>query len=60
MADSTHYFVRHIDVYQLNNAGNVDIHVRAANIPTTIKVVVNGIITEDVVNDPNGARKLFI
>ena len=45
LADSTHYFVRHIDVYQLNNSGNVDIHVRASNLPTTIKVVVNGIIT---------------
>ena len=44
LADGTHYFVRHIDVYQVNNAGNVDIHVRASNLPTPIKVVVNGII----------------
>ena len=34
LANSTHYLVRHIDVYQVNNAGKVDIHARAINLPT--------------------------
>ena len=59
-ADSTHYFVRHIDIYQGNNSVNIDIHARATNLSTAIKVVVNGIITAGVVNDPNGARELFL
>ena len=60
MADSTHYFVRHIDVYQVNNAVSIDIYARPANLPTTIGVFVNGIITSDVVNDPDGAIELFL
>ena len=60
MADSKHYFVRNIDVYQVNNAGNIDINARAANLPTTIEVFVNGITTSGVVNDPNGAREPFL
>ena len=60
MADSTHYFVRHFDVYQLNNSVNIDIHERADNLPTTIEVFVNGIITSGMVNDPDGARELFL
>ena len=60
LADSIHYFVRHIYVYQVNNAKNIDIHVRTANAPTTIKVFVHGIITAGVVNDPNGAIKLCL
>ena len=60
MADSTHYFVRHIDVYQGNNAGSIDINARAANPPTTIKAVVIVIITIGVGNDHDGARKMFL
>ena len=55
LSDSTHYFVRHIDVYQVNNAGIIDINARAANPPTTIKAVVNVIIKTGVVNYTNGA-----
>ena len=55
MADSKHYFVRNIDVYQENNMENVDMHARASNIPTTIKAVVNRIIAAGVGNDPDGA-----
>ena len=59
LADSTHYFVRNIDVYQVNNAGNINIHARYANLSTAIKSAVNRIITEVLVNDPNVASKLF-
>ena len=34
LANRTQYLVRHIDVYQVNNAGKVDIHARAINLPT--------------------------
>ena len=57
--DSTHYFVRHIDDYKQNNAGNIDIHARAANLPTPIKAVVNGIIAIGVGNYPNGEKNCF-
>ena len=60
LADITHCLVRHIDVYQENNAGKFDIHSRVANLLTTVKVVVNVIITVGVVNDPNGAREMFL
>ena len=60
LADITHCLVRHIDVYQENNAGKFDIHSRVANLLTTVKVVVNVIITVGVVNDPNGAIKLCL
>ena len=60
MANSTHYFVRNIDVYQVNHSVNIDIHERAANLPTKIKVFFNGIITAGVVNDHDGARELFL
>ena len=60
LADSTHYCVIYIDVYQVNNAVNIDIHAIAANLPTTIKLVVNGIITSGVGNDTDGARKLVL
>ena len=51
----THYFIRHADVYQENYAGNIDIHARAANIPTTIRAFITGIIAAGVENDPDGA-----
>ena len=57
--DSTHYFIRHIDVYLLNNTENIDIYARYAIPPTKIKAVVNGITAEGVGNDPDGAKKLF-
>ena len=57
--NSTHYFVRHIDIYQVNNAVNIDIHARSSNVQTTIKAVVNRIIAAGVGNDPDGTRKLF-
>ena len=60
LADSTLYFVRYIDVYKGKNAGNIDIHERAYNIPTKIKVVVNGIIGSGVGNDHDVARKIFL
>ena len=53
ISDSTHFFVRHID-----NSVNFNIHERAYNLPTTIKVVVYLIITAGVVNNPDGARKM--
>ena len=59
MADRTHEFVIHIDVYEVNNAVNIDIYARAANPLTTIKSVVNGIIAAGVGNDTDSARKLF-
>ena len=37
IADSTHYFISHIYVYQVNNSGIINIKARVANIPTTIK-----------------------
>ena len=55
MADSTHYFVRHID-----NSVNFNIHERASNLPTTIKVVVNLIITAGVVNNSDGAKQMCV
>ena len=51
----THYFIRHADVYQENYAGNIDIHARAANLPITVKAVVNGIIVAGVRNIPDNA-----
>ena len=55
----THNFVRHVDLYQGNNAGNIDIHAISANQQTSIKAVVNGIIVASVGNDTDGSRKLF-
>ena len=60
LADSAHFFVRHIDVYQVNNAGKVYIHARSDNTITTIKAFVNGIIAAGVGNDTDGARKMFL
>ena len=60
MADITHYFVRHIDVYQVNNVVNINIHARYANLPTIIKETVNGTIMSVVGNDPDVSRKLFL
>ena len=57
LTDSTHYFVRNIDVCHRNNAVYIDIHARADNLLTTIKTVVNRIIPADVGNDPDGTRK---
>ena len=55
LSDSTHYFVRQIDVYQVTNAVNINIYARYANLPTAIKAVVNGIIATGVGNDYDGA-----
>ena len=58
--DSTHYFIRHIYVYQVNNPGNIYIDARADNLPKKIKSFLNGIINACMSNDHNGARKLFL
>ena len=55
ISDSTHFFVRHI-----YNSVNFNIHERAANLPTTIKVVVNLIITAGVVNNSDGAKQMCV
>ena len=59
LANSIQYFVRNIGVYQRKNVENINIHARYANLPSTIKEVVNGTITVGVGNDPDGAIKLF-
>ena len=59
LADSEYYFVRHIDVYQGKNAGNIDVAEQAKNLPTTMKAVVNAVIASGMANDPDGARELF-
>ena len=56
---STHYFVRHIDVYHRKNEVNINIHARDSNLLTKIKAVVNGIITAGVGNDTAGTRIKF-
>ena len=59
LADSKYYFVWHLDVYQGNNAGNIDIHHRAKQLPTTMKAVNNSALAANIANDYCGTRKLF-
>ena len=58
--DITHWFIRHVRVYQVNNAGNIYVYEIYTNLPTTIKAGVNGIIVAGVGNGPNSSRKLFL
>eukprot|EP00957_Ditylum_brightwellii_P105220 8020583-Ditylum_brightwellii.AAC.1 len=52
LADSKHYFVAHIDVYQGINAGNIDVDEKAKYLPTTMKTIVNACIVFRKANDP--------
>jgi hypothetical protein len=59
LAGSATYAIMHIDVYQGKSASNVGIHHRCANLPTTMKAVVNAVIQTDLENgsnDVNGYR----
>jgi Transposase IS4 len=59
LARSKTYLIYHIDVYQGKNSANIGIYPPAANLPTTMKAVVNAIVTSDLKNgsnDVNGYR----
>jgi uncharacterized protein YqkB len=59
LAGSKSYLIYHIDVYQGKNATNVSIHPLAVNLPTTMKAVVNAVLSSEVnkgSNDTNGYR----
>ena len=54
IADSKHYFIYHLDVYQGNNQANVGIHLRERFIPTTPKSAANAILKTQIAINPNG------
>jgi hypothetical protein len=59
LAGSKTYLIYHIDVYQGKNSANIGIYPPAANLPTTMKAVVNAIVKSDLKNgsnDVNGYR----
>ena len=56
LSDSTNYLIRHIDVYQVNNTGEIYIHTKDANKTTKIESVINIIIVAGVGNYPYGSR----
>ena len=60
LADSNHYFIYHLDVYQGKNQQNVDIDSSVRKLPTTQKAVANAIIRSNIANDPHGCRHIFM
>ena len=60
LADATHYFIYHLDVYQGRNTSNIDIHPYATCLPTTQKAVANAILKSGIDNDTNGCRYLMM
>ena len=60
LAESKYYFFRHLDMYQRNNAGKIDIHHCAKQLPTKMKAVINYILALNFDNDHCGARKIFL
>ena len=60
LADSQHYFIYHLDVYQGKNVANIDIHKDARNLPTTQKAVANAILKSNIDNDTDGVRYIFM
>ena len=60
LADSKHYFIYHLDVYQGKNKANVDIHPSVRHLPTTQKAVANAILKSKINNDRDGCRYLFM
>ena len=59
MADATHYFIYHLDVYQGKNPNNIDIHPDVRNLPTTQKAVANAILKSKISNDKDGSRRVY-
>ena len=47
-------------MYQVNNAGNFDIHNHAKQLPTTRKAVINAVLDSNIANDCCGAWKIFL
>ena len=60
LADSKHYFIFHLDVYQGKNKANIDIAPMVATLPTTQKAVANAIIKSRIDNDVDGCRYIFM
>ena len=60
LADSLHYFIYHLDVYQGKNKANIDIHPSVRQLPTTQKAVANAILKSQIDNDKDGCRYLFM
>ena len=56
LADTEHYFVYHLDIYQGKNKANIDIHPSVRNLPTTQKAVSNAIIKIGISNDVDSSR----
>ena len=60
LADSQHYFIYHLDVYQGANQANIDIHPSIKHLPMTQKAVANAILKSGIDNDKDGCRYLFM
>ena len=60
MADATHYFIYHLDVYQGKNKANIDISPTLHKLPTTQKAVANAIVKSQISNDKDGSRHIYM
>ena len=60
LAKSKYYFVCRLYMQQGKSAGNVDIHHRVKQLPTTMNAVINDVLDSSIVNDHCGSRKIFL
>jgi Transposase IS4 len=60
MACSKTYFIHHLDVYQGKNAANVNIDRSVRNLPTTMKAVLNAVLSTKMHTETNGARHIAL
>ena len=60
LADATHYFIYHLDVYQGKNLANIDIDPLIRHLPTTQKAVANAILKSQINNDKDGCRYIMM
>ena len=60
LADSKHYFIYHLDVYQGRNKANIHINYLVKDLPTTQKAVANAILKSGINNDVDGCRYIFM
>ena len=60
LADASHYFIYHLDVYQGKNLANIDIDPLVRHLPTTQKAVANAILKSQINNDKDGCRYIMM
>ena len=60
LADAKYYFIYHIDMYQGNNAANIDIHPSLQILHATHKTVSNTTINSVITNDPYGSWHIYM